>query len=481
MSQATRSPVTTPSSGRAPTRAGAGWLVAVAATVAAIVVAIVVGGLLSQLVHPFLRHDDWQAVLPQGAPGSTAHVARNRYEGRWLNTVYWFVVGQRAPLSVAMAVFVAGYAAFVAGLVRLLRLRVAPSVFLATLALLVSPVWVRLAYWPGTLSAAMLVAGAAVWTLPWARRRHVTLGLWLVGSVVASVLSYPPVALLLLLALALCELAAPVRRLVLLAGGFVAAYGLGVLLTFALNALAFGQFGVTISAWRRPNPLRSPEALVTNVGRYLAQLEALGSSLGWAWVVGAVGLVVAVAGRSTRRSALVVLGAVGVVVALEGGLTVVTGVVAGERASLWAWPAICLPIALLLKGIRPMRRFAAGALAIVAALGLAAWRADLGDHQTTRQQYDAIVDETAQLAADHPGQRVVLWMEPRWRVTVQGSMTAVTLRSMLYVERGLNPRWCRPVECDLIAHDVARHPSAASARRVDGMTVMLVPSPPPWL
>lgn len=477
MSEATRTAVTTTPSPRVPGPRVPGWVVAVLA----ILVAVVVGGMLTQLLHPFLRHDDWPAVLPQGAPGSTAHVARNRYEGRWLNTAYWFVVGQRAPVPVAMTVFVSAYGAFVVGLVRLLRLRGGPSVFLATLALCVSPVWVRLAYWPGTLSAAMLVAAAAVWTLPWARRRRLTLALWLVGFVVAAVFSYPPVAALLVLALALGELAAPLRRLVLLAVGFVAAYGLGILLTFALNAVAFGQFGVTISAWRRPNPLRSPEALVTNVGRYLSQLDALGSSLGWAWLVGALGLVVAVAVRVTRRSALVLLGAVGVVVGLEGGLTVVTGVVAGERASLWAWPAICLPIALLLKGIRPLRLGAAATLVVLASLGLVAWRVDLGDHQATRAQYDVIVDETGRLAADHPGQRVVLWMEPRWRATVQGSMTAVTLRNMLYDERGLNPRWCRPVECDLVAHDVARHPSAASARRIDGMTVMLVPRPPPWL
>lgn len=477
MSQDTRPAVTTTPARRTPRRRVPDWAVAVLA----VVVAVAVGGMVSQLLHPFLRHDDWPAVLPQGAPGSTAHVARNRYEGRWLNTAYWFVVGRWAPVPMAMAVFVSAYGAFVVGLVRLLRLRGAPSVLLATLALCVSPVWVRLSYWPGTLSAAMLVAAAAVWTLPWARRRGLTLALWLVGFVVAAVCSYPPVAALLVLALALCELAAPLRGLVLLAVGFLAAYGLGILATFTLNAVAFGQFGVTISAWRRPNPLRSPEALVTNVGRYLSQLEALGSSLGWAWLVGALGLVVAVVVRATRRWALVLLGAIGVVIALEGGLTVVTGVVAGERASLWAWPAICLPITLLLNGIRQTRLFASAALVVLAALGLVAWRADLGDHQATRAQYDEIVDETAGLAAGHPGERVVLWMEPRWRATVQGSMTAVTLRNMLYVERGLVPRWCRPVECDLIGHDVARHPSTASARRVDGMTVMLVPRPPPWL
>ena len=457
-------------------RAWPEWLV----VPGALVLALVVTGAVLQVAHPFIRHDDWAFTLGRHEPGSAAQFSRNLYEGRWLNTVYWYVIGQRTSIVVASTIFVAAYSAFVWGFVRALAPPNRLSTFVLTFALFVSAIWVRLVYWPGTLSASMVVAATAVWTLPLARLRRRFLAAWLLLFVVLSILSYPPVAALVFLAFVVTELGQSTRRLLVGAAGFVGAYGIGVLTVYAFNWLAFGTFGLTISTWRRPNPLESLDDLTTNLARYGTQFASLLGLLGWAAVVAVVTLVWALVDSSTRRSAFIVLGAVVVVVALEAALTVYSGVVTGTRASLWAWPAVCLPAALLLNGIRPSRIAGVVGLAVIALVGVMSWRADLGEHRATREQYDAIVSDTASVVGQHPDDVVVMWMEPRWKATAQGSMTAVTVRSMLYDQQGLYPRWCAPAECADIARAVRDDPQA-DVLRVDGLTVVRIPRPPAWL
>ena len=391
------------------------WLV----VLGALVLALVVTGRLLQVVHPFIRHDDWAFTLGRREPGSSGQFARNLYEGRWLNTVYWYVVGQRTSIVVASMVFVVSYSAFVWGFVRALAPPSRLSTFVLTFAVFVSAIWVRLIYWPGTLSASMIVAAVAVWTLPWARRRRRTLAAWLLLFVVLAVLSYPPVAALVFLTFVVTELGQSTRRLLVGAAGFVVAYGVGILVVYAFNWLAFGTFGLTISTWRRPNPLESLDDLTENLARYGTQFTSLLGVLGWAAVAAVISLVRALVDSSTRRAAVIVLGAVIVVVALEGGLTVYSGVVTGARASLWAWPAVCLPAALLLKEIRPSRIAGVVALAVIALVGTLTRRTDLGAHQQTRDQYDVIVNDTAAVVGQHPEDEVVMWLEPRWTAMAQ--------------------------------------------------------------
>jgi hypothetical protein len=451
-----------------------------AAMVAALIVGTLATGVLLQVFHPFIRHDDWMSMLPGDAPGSAGQFARNRFEGRWLNTVYWVLIGQWTSIVVASIIFFAAQCAVTCGFIRLFRLRHTGAIFVATLAAFVSPIWVRLVYWPGTLSASMIVAATSAWTLPWARRRRLTLAAWLLVFVVLSVLSYPPVAALVFLCLVVAELRSGVRRLALLAAGFVLAYGAGVLAVYTFNWFAFGEFGLTISAWRGPNPLDSVDALGENLSRYGHQFANVCSVLGWAGVISLACLVWALLDASTRRLALVGLGGVAVVVGLEAALTLYSGVVAGPRASLWAWPAACMPAVLLLKGIRLSRQLGVVALLGITVVGGLAWRSDLGEHHETRIQYDAIVSDVASVVAQHPTDGVVMWMEPRLRESARGNMTAVTIQQMLYDQRGIYPRWCKPLACASIAEAVTQQPQAR-VLRVDGLTVVRIPWPPAWL
>lgn len=447
---------------------------------AALLVASLLTGVLVQVFHPFIRHDDWPFTLPGDAPGSSGQFSRNRYEGRWLNSAYWLAFGQWTSIVVASIVFFTAHCAYTWGFVRLFRLRGRVSLFVLTLAVFLSPVWVRLVYWPGVLSAPMIVAAAAVWTLPWARRRRNILAAWLLLFTALAVLSYPPVAALVFLSLVVTELGSGVRRLALLATGFVTAYGMGVLAVYTANWFAFGEFGLTISAWRRPNPLVSTDALLENLSRYGHQFANVATVLGWAGVIAVACLVWALVEPSTRRAALVALGGMAAVVGLEAALTVYSGVVTSPRSSLWAWPAAFLPAALLLKGTRPARRFGAAALLGVALVGGLVWRSDLGEHQQTRVQYDAIAADVAAVVTAHPDDQVVMWAEPKLRRHPSAVMTAVTLQQMLYDQYGIYPRWCKADVCTSIAQAVAQQPTA-DVLRVDGLTVLRLPRPPRWL
>ena len=165
---------------------------------------------------------------------------------------------------------------------------------------------------------------------------------------------------------------------------------------------------------------------------------------------------------------------------IEGGLTVVTGVNTGTRASLWAWPAVCIPAVFLLRGRRPARTAGLVALVVLSVVGTLSWRTDLSTHQATRVQYDALADEVAAAATSHPGAPVVLWMDPKTRATARGTMTATTVANVISDRYGIFPPWCTPAECAGIAA-IADHDPAGAVVEVDGLIAVLLPQPPRWL
>lgn len=215
---------------------------------------------------------------------------------------------------------------------------------------------------------------------------------------------------------------------------FLAGFAIGTGVVFALNALAFGTFGVTIAGWRRPNELSSLHDLRVNAGRYLRQDVVLLRTLGWAGVVGLVSVGVALLDARVRPVLLKV--AVAVAVAVVAGLecvqTLLTGVRTNVRGSLWAWLALVVPAALLLTGSRWSRRAGCAALVALTLVGLQAWRWDIGTHQETRRSYDAIVVAADRLRGEDPGRELVFRQGPAERRTSRGGITEGTLRMMFY-------------------------------------------------
>lgn len=452
----------------------AGRRPSVMTAVAAVAVVVLVTGILAQLAGPFIRRDDWPYLLPDGAPGAADPLAKVREEGRWANYGWWLLVGQHGTPVTAVVVFFTTYVLFAVGLWRLLRVTGRVTAVVLGVALLVSPLWIRLIYWPGTLSASAVVAAAGVWSLPWAARRRPTLVAWAVLAAVLAMLTYPPVGALLLVAAAVHLRDRPWRGLLLVVATFLLGLVGGVAVAFLLNRIAFGHFGVAIAEWRNPNRLSSPADLWVNARSHAGQLVVLARTLGPATVVGVVAVVVAALDPRVRPVLLRVLLALAVVAGLEGAQTLMTGVRTNVRGSLWAWPAAVLPAALLLTGSTRSRRIGQVLLVVLSLVGLLAWRSDLATHQATKRAYDEIVAQAVATGAGEPPRQVVFHQDPGERRTARGGITAGTLRMMFLEQAGVVVRWCRPPECAALA-ERARHGPVHDLGPVTGV---VVPTPP---
>lgn len=447
------------------------WSLAVLAVLAG----LASSGAAEQLASPFIRRDDWPYLMPPDTPGAADPLAKVREEGRWLNYLWWLLIGQHGTPVTAMLTYAAAYVLFVLGLWRLFRVRGHAAGFLLALALLLSPLWVRLFYWPGTLSASVVVAAAGVWLLPRASSSRRGLAAWVLAFTVLAVLSYPPVAAVLLICALVHLEDAPWRDVLLLTGWFLACYALALVLVSAFAWAAFGQFGPQIAAWRQPNALESLYDLKVNVLRYLRRFVALWLQLGAATVVGAVALVAGLVDTRVRPACIRVLVAVLVAAGLEAAQTVVTGVRVNPRASMWAWLTVVVLCGLLLSGGVWTRRLSHASLAVLCVTGLLAWRQDIGAHQATEREYAGIVAGIVEAHRTDPGRPVVFYQADR---TADGaSITVGTVRMMLYEASGLVPRWCRPAECAEIASRAAEGPVID----LGPVTGVVVPQKPDWL
>lgn len=448
-----------------------------------VVAAVVLTEVWAQALAPWIRRDDWPYLLPDNTPTATDVVAKNLNEGRWLNSAWWFVVGQHGTALSASLTYVTAYVVFAVGLWRLLRpvdrtLHWAVDAVLG-LAVFASALWVRLFYWPATLTPSLIVAAVGVWTLPAASRSRRRLAVWVLLATVLSVLTYPPVGVVLFLCAVVQLRDRPWREVVALCIGYALSYAVGIGIIYALNAIAFGHAGVQIAAWRRPNPLQSLYDVRVNTLRYLRQMGRLWSDLTLAGVVGLVAYVACFVDARVRPHALRLLLGLAVVVGMGGAQTLVTGVVTDLRGELWAWLALLLPAVLLLRGSGWSPRVGAAALAVLAVLGILAWRADIGAHQQTRREFTSLVERATAARPDGSRPDVVLYQRPAERSTSRGAITVGTLRMMVRAAQdGVVPRWCAGPECAQIARAAQSGQSVVDLGTVVGI---VVPRPPALL
>src|SRR6478736_2519744 len=66
-------------------------------TVLAVVFVVTEG--LAQAVTPFIRNDDWPFLLPPHLKGVLPISYWDKSEGRWLNTVWWTLIGQHGSAT----------------------------------------------------------------------------------------------------------------------------------------------------------------------------------------------------------------------------------------------------------------------------------------------------------------------------------------------------------------------------------------------
>lgn len=451
-----------------------------------------------QAVTPFIRQDDWTFLLPDNQPNVAPPRYYNISEGRWLNTGWWWLVGQHGTPTTAALTYALGYALLVAGMWRVLRragVRPAPvvDVLLGT-ALYASCVWVQLLYWPGALTPSVLVGATAMWLLPWASRTRVRMALWLLLSGVAAVLSYPPIGVVLLVFAVVHLRDAPWRRVLAVVAGWVVAFGSGILVAYTLNWIFNQHFGIELASWRQANPLNSLDSLYDNVDRWLDSARDLWRAQWWVALVGLVAFAVGIRDHRVRPRLLRLLAAFVVACGVDAGQTVVTGAVTEARGQLWTWLVAVLPVAFLLlrrgrtepRAVRvsPAERVPALLLAVLAVVGVLAWRADIGAHQETRVQYAAIAEQATAPEAGEPAARIVVYQDWYIKGSRDGALMASTMfMAVRQATGGVQPRWCRGDECV----ELARQAESRSVVRIDSpaglshVIGIVVPPPPDWL
>lgn len=301
----------------------------------------------SNAADPFLRHDDFPALLAQ--PGG--FYLKTLEEGRWLN-YWWHLRDVVTPAWLNFALYQFLWAAFgtAAAINACGRGAPLPAVLAVALLMPAGVPPLLISGWFNTLIPGMAaVALFALLALDAGPRRERAL---LLVFVPLSFLAYPVYPVLLL---AFCltrhEGDRPARHLAALLGTFVAAYALGLLTSYGLNWLEHGVFGIEVAAWREPRPAVDLLSALDNLGKAAGffgdalyqmawkNLPLLGMIL-FFWAAGLWTIA-----RRVPRDALYLLAGFAAGAGLIAAQVLKTGIVPAPRTSLFLWVLIILVFA----------------------------------------------------------------------------------------------------------------------------------------
>lgn len=332
--------------------------------------------------HPYIEHDDWDMLLPNGPTFVENHSLRLLYEGRWLNNWWWMFGSQGLSPRGAALLYAAPWIVVVAVVVRSFSIRwwSVPAVT----ALYAAPMMAALSFWPATLAAPMWMLALTV-SLLWATRERWTLHLVILatGTVVIS-LGYPPLALILLAFLVALHHRRTWAQLAVLAASFVVAYVAGILLVFTLNDLRFGLFGLKIQGWRHPSALTGLTTLRHHLHTVDQNWVDVLRPIALPLIAGIGALVAALTAPPLRRRLGVLALALVIGAGLSASSTILNGVNVPTRAMGWFWPLLVLGAVWGLRAVTAPARIVAG----VALTFIAAWSALYSAYATLGHQSD---------------------------------------------------------------------------------------------
>lgn len=317
-----------------------------------------------QAFYGFVQHDDWDYLTRPGAPVAnyTTPWSQTLTNGRWINWLWYFVSQHLSSIS-ASIIFVMLYAAVCWRASAMLAESRRGSLFLAV-PLFFSPMAAVLSLWPATLipSISIVLLGVLLLTSrPASRLDLVVLSLSFFGCVLA----YPPLGEILVLVFALKHRRQSWRFLGNAAACVLASYAAAVLVIFTINWFVHGYFGVRISAWRDPHPLRSLADLRSNFQTYWSVWSAAWVAMPLALAASACAAVVAFAEPAVRRSAMVGVLTAAFLVCIDMGIGMLSGVRIPEYSMVWLWVAMCAFPGMLLSSRIPYARLCASAVLLI--------------------------------------------------------------------------------------------------------------------
>lgn len=387
-----------------------------------------------QYAHPYIEHDDYDMLLPNGAGFVVNHLHRVLSEGRWLNYWYWQAGSSGLGMRGTVLIFALGWLVVVALTVR--ALDTGWWSVPAAVALFGSPMMAEISFWPTTLTpATWALAGTMV--LLWCTRTRWRAQLVVTAAgTVTIALGYPTIALLLVPFLIAIHHPKGWRHLLVLAGVFVASYVGALVLIFALNDLRFGIFGLKIGSWRKPTPLNSLPALGHHLSVFASDWKAWVSINALPLIAAGVALIVALIDVRLRRQLLILGIGLLVAVGLNAAPTILDGTSIPYRATGWAWPFVILLAAWALKAAKPYAR-ATGAIALVLIAVWASVYCATGELQRYHHINAARSFEEQILAYRQPGVGPIFMVVPPEKSTPQQLQTMWLLGNDLAKSRGI--------------------------------------------
>lgn len=362
--------------------------------------------------RPYIEHDDWDMLLPNGPAFVENHSLRLLYEGRWLNHWWWALGSQDLSPRGAAILYAIAWLIVVAVVVRSFSIRwwSVPAVT----ALYAAPMMSMLSYWPATLAAPMWVLALTV-SLLWITRERWALHLAIlaVGTIVIA-LGYPPLALLLLAFLVGLHHGRSWSQLTVLAATFASAYVVGILVVFTLNDLRFGMFGLEIQSWRHPSALNSLSSLSHHLQTVGRTWGAVVRPATLPLIAGLAALIAVLAEARWRRRMLVLVLALIAGAGLSASSTILNGVDVPARAMGWIWPFLVLIAVWGLDALHSrVRVVGAAALAFVAVWsGLYAAYGTLG-HQGDQNGLNALRSAVVAQYRENPGTPIIFAVRHR--------------------------------------------------------------------
>ena len=323
-----------------------------------------------QLGDPFVRHDDYPALLGL----HDEFYIKTLEEGRWVN--YWWM--KRPWLwssQVNFYAYLLGWATFSAAFAANALGPSASLIWRGALAVLVvlTPQAVNISQWYNTLIPGvwiLAIYGVFCLYLPW--RWSLALLLVFAPLSFSAYTTYPFVLLALLMTKH--DLERSWRNLALIIVVFAVSFALSMGMAYGLNWIYHDVFGIVVGDWRQPNPATNLQELVGNLpilARFV-KLLLYNYGLGNMFVGFAIYSVVAVAFflvfLRDRGMALFALVPTALGLGLLSIHALTSGVSFPVRSSIFVWMSASYAVVQLGIIIGPMRGGAVVASAMIAGM-----------------------------------------------------------------------------------------------------------------
>ncbi|MGS1126874.1 hypothetical protein ACVCL3_07750 [Rhodanobacter sp. UC4437_H4] len=324
----------------------------------------------SQLSAPYISHDDWDFLAPSswGLAYSTPW-DKTLTEGRWLSYLWYQASVLLTPKSSYLFFIVCYF--FLACSVTWRTAK--PRTFaLCGLAIFFSPMLGQLSLWPTGMVCSVLLCGLASWIITRAEARF-AIGVLFVATILL-VLTYPPLAAVVLLTAALKTSDASIRGKVYIGTAYVSGFAAGSILIFILNFIFHDYFGVKVASWRNPRPLHDLTDLLANLTLYIQYWTELLHSYWLSIICGGFAALTLLYKETTRSKAISILLAIVLICGIELGITLVSGTAMPTRSAIWLWLSTCLLCALLAGEAPLFHRYAGSVLlAVLVFAGGTSW------------------------------------------------------------------------------------------------------------